>query len=198
MKHLQNIICFSAENQQCHNWLQRDATVCLVWLFPAGWHRCRDGTLCTPPGEDQPQGQIPEQVKARVFWLSSESGAGIWISEVRNNRLWAGTKSHLELQCHVTASPLPGSAFMVLYPLSPLGDLHLCLSIQRLINVIHLYWAHDTYPALPFTQNKEYFETFPHHLFSWEALGANTNTWMLCETVAQGFYIWSLDCKVTL
>lgn len=39
---------------------------------------------------------------------------------------WAQIKPRTAVSLH-SPTPLPGSAFMVLYPLSPLGDLHLCL-----------------------------------------------------------------------
>lgn len=89
MKHLQNIICFSAENQQRHQLAPERChcplSVCFVWLFPAEWHGRGNarGAICAPPGEDQPQGQTPEEVKVRDFWQESSESSRSWHLNLR-------------------------------------------------------------------------------------------------------------------
>lgn len=155
------------------NWLQRDATgplsVCFVWLFPAGWHGredARGATLCTPRRGSatgtNTRTSKSKRFLAREFWvqqeLASESQRWGEQSVLNGHKITPGTA---ELQCRCNA---PCSAFMVLCPLSSLGDLHVCH--KGLMLLLSLYWAHDTSPALPFTHNKEYFKSFPHHLYS--------------------------------
>lgn len=83
MKHLQNIICFSAENQQRHQLAPERChcplSVCFVWLFPAGWHGrgdARGATLCTPRRGSatgtNTRGSRSKRFLAREFWVQQE------------------------------------------------------------------------------------------------------------------------------
>lgn len=129
-----------------NNWLQTDATVLSQF---ASFGSSQQGgmeeempevLLCTPPGEDQPQGQTRASKSKRFlaeFWVQQELASefqrwGTVSSKQAQNHTW---NCRTAVSLHSLAD-LPCSAFMVLYPLSSLGDLHLCLSIQRL-NVIY-------------------------------------------------------------
>lgn len=106
-----------------NNWLQRDATI-LFWFayFGSSQQGGTEAEMAGLPFVDS-QETISHRDKYQSKWKQEISG-------------WAGTKSQLELQCHFTAPLLSHALLLWCFTQSSFGDLHPCLSIQRL-NVIY-------------------------------------------------------------